>query len=70
MSLSDFNSCVSSPDMSDTSSDEEDIENKHEKPAFKTANEKKRAKKVKRKLNLTPGKDQFLKKQNTQISPI
>jgi hypothetical protein len=35
---------------------------------IKTANEKKREKKRKRKLKLTPGKEQFLKKQNTQTS--
>ena len=59
--LSDFGSCVSesSGTCSDDSGDESDI-----KGGFQTMNEKKRNKKTKRKLKLTPGKEQFLKKPN------
>ena len=66
-SLSDFNSCVDSTSELSSSSDE--AEDNPEKDNFKTANQKKREKKLKRKLALTPGKEQFLKKQNTQHSP-
>ena len=62
-SLSDFNSCLES------SSSDEEASVLEEESVLKTANEKKREKKKKRKLKLTPGKEQFLKKQNTQISP-
>ena len=64
-SLSDFNSCVES---SGDSSDEANADLKDD-TGFKTANERKRAKKLKRKLNLTPGKQEFLKKPNTNTSP-
>ena len=65
-SLSDFNSCIES--SAGSSSDE--AEKVEENVEIRTANEKKRSKKKKRKLNLTPGKEQFLKKQNTQTSPV
>jgi hypothetical protein len=55
--LSDFGSCVSS---SSDDSEQENIEN----GGFKTVNEKKRIKKNKRKLKITPGKEDFLKKPN------
>ena len=55
--LSDFGSCVSS---SSDDSEQENIEN----GGFKTLNEKKRIKKNKRKLKITPGKEDFLKKPN------
>ena len=66
-SLSDFNSCVESQESSSSLSEEEaDLKQNDE---FKTAKDKRREKKNKRKIKWTPSKDQFLKKQNTQISP-
>ena len=66
-SLSDFNSCVESQESSSSSSEgEADLKQNED---FKTANEKKREKKNKRKIKWTPNKDQFLKKQNIQTSP-
>ena len=64
--LSDFNSCVES---SSDSSGEEDFRKANKSEVPKTINEKKRLKKLKRKLALTPGKDQFMKKPNTHCSP-
>ena len=64
--LSDFNSCHESLGELSGSSDEGQENLEH---AFKTVNDKKREKKKKRKLALTPGKEQFLKRANTQASP-
>ena len=66
-SLSDFNSCVESTNDGTSSSDE--AETGKEISEGKTANDKKREKKRKRKLACTPEKEQFLKKQNLKISP-
>ena len=55
--LSDFGSCLSS-----LSSDEYSGEENSENGGFKTMNEMKRSKKKKRKLKLTPGKEEFLKR--------
>ena len=62
--LSEFNSCQSSPSSSDEETQQKDPQNWN-----KSAKEKKKDKKRKRKLALTPGKEEFLKKQNTQVSP-
>ena len=59
--LSDFGSCRS--ELSSCSSDDSVVNNSGNE-GFKTMNERKRNKKFKRKLKLTPGKDQFLKKPN------
>ena len=73
--LSDFNSCQesfgeqSSSSDADVGSSDEDAGALEKRNGFLTANEKKRLKKFKRKLALTPGKEQFLKKPNTQVSP-
>ena len=64
-SLTDFNSCLDS-----SSSSEEEVDAIKGDNGFKTVNDKKREKKKKRKLKLTPGKEQFLKKQNIQTSHI
>ena len=66
-SLSDFNSCVESSDLSNRSDDDEAAK-ESEKNGYSSLNDKKRGKKAKRKLKLTPGKDQFLKKKNIQLS--
>ena len=57
--LSDFGSCLSM-----SSSDSDSLEDTGASGGFQTLNEKKRNKKKKRKLKLTPGKEQFLKKPN------
>ena len=57
--LSDFGSCLSM-----SSSDSDSVEDIGASGGFQTLNEKKRNKKKKRKLKLTPGKEQFLKKPN------
>ena len=62
--LSDFNSCVSSTEESSDNADNEDEESGNK---FETMNEKKRAKRNKRKNSLTPNKDSFLKKKNSAI---
>lgn len=56
--LSDFGSCLSS------SSDENSGDENSQKGGVKSMNELKRIKKKKRKLKLTPGKENFLKKPN------
>ena len=61
--LSDFGSCLSM-----SSSDGDSMEENGASAGFQTLNEKKRNKKKKRKLKLTPGKDQFLKKPNLVYS--
>ena len=66
--LSEFNSCQELSDSSQGSSDD-DTQQKDSSSWNKSASEKKKDKKRKRKLALTPGKEHFLKKQNTQISP-
>ena len=66
-SLSDFNSCVESTNDRTSSSDE--AETGKEIIECKTANDKKREKKRKRKLAVTPEKEQFLKKQDLKRSP-
>ena len=58
--LSDFGSCISSSDSSNDDTEDEIKENE----GFKSMNEKRRNKKSKRKLKLTPGKEDFLKKPN------
>ena len=61
--LSDFGSCISS--QSSTSSDDSDKDSLAQaEEGFKTANEKKRIKRSKRKLKVTPSKEEFLKKPN------
>ena len=65
-SLSDFNSCLESEESSGISEEEVDLEEDKE---IKTANDRKRDKKNKRKIKWTPTKDQFIKKQNIQSSP-
>ena len=45
----------------DTSSEDSNDEVIEKEEGFKTMNKKKRIKKSKRKLKLTPGKDEFLK---------
>ena len=59
--LSDFGSCISS--QSSSNSDDSDKDSLAEE-GFKTANEKKRIKRSKRKLKMTPSKEEFLKKPN------
>ena len=69
-SLSDFNSCIES--TGDTSNDSEDgitDLGKENLEHPKTMNDQKRLKKRKRKLAITPGKEDFLKKPNNQNSP-
>ena len=60
--LSEFGSCLSN--SSSSSSDETSV-GESEIGGFKTMNERKRNKKKKRKLQVTPDKDSFLKKPNT-----
>ena len=67
--LSDFNSCQEFSDSTSGSSSDDDPSHLETQNWLKSAKEKKIEKKKKRKLALTPGKEQFLKKQNTQISP-
>ena len=64
--LSDLNSCQEYSSLSSSDSEADTLEKKND---YATANEKKREKKRKRKLLLTPGKEQFLKKTNRQSSP-
>ena len=63
--LSEFGSAQS--ELSSSSSDESGVENS-ENGGFKTMNEKKRNRKMKRKLKLTPGKEEFMKKPNLSNS--
>ena len=58
-SISDFGSCLGS---SSSSSDESEVQEESENNDFLTVNNKEHLKKAKRTLNLTPGKEQFLKK--------
>ena len=70
-SLSEFNSCIESDEESSTTSENEgnkDLKNE-KKVKSVTMNDKKRQKKRKRKSASTPGKEDFLKKQNVQSSP-
>ena len=60
--LSDIGSCVE--ELSSDSGTGNENSEEEKSGGFKTLNEKKRNKKTKRKLKLTPGKDQFLKKPN------
>ena len=66
--LSEFNSCQELSDSSQGSS-EDDTKQEDLLGWNKSTSDKKKDKKRKRKLALTPGKEHFLKKQNTQISP-
>ena len=71
-SLSDFKSCTGSDfsgGVSLSSSDDTDGDLKQNKELFTSANSKKRFRKQKRKLAVTPTKDSFLKKPNLQVSP-
>ena len=63
--LSDFGSCISE------SSNVDDSDSVEEYRSFgcQSLNEKKRMKRLKRKNKASPGKDQFLKKPNTLLSP-
>ena len=63
--LSDFGSCISE------SSNVDDSDSVEEYRSFgcQSLNGKKRMKKLKRKNKASPGKDQFLKKPNTLLSP-
>ena len=69
--LSDFNSCAESLGEGSDSSADEEVENLKsvENIISRSLNDKKRERKAKRKLALTPGKHQFLKKPNTYTSP-
>ena len=66
-SLSDFNSCLDSSGASSSSEQAEDL--KDDYIPIKSMNDKKREKKKKRKLKLTPSKEQLLKKPNRQTTP-
>ena len=66
-SLSDFNSCLES--SGSCSSSEQEVDLKEKGTVVKSMNDKKREKKKKRKLKLTPSKEQLLKKPNTQQTP-
>ena len=63
--LSDFNSCVSEL----SSSEDADHECEGENKGWVTMNEQKRKRRLKRKNSLTPNKEIFLKKQNTDLVP-
>ena len=71
--LSEFGSCreesSSSSEGSESSSSVDGNDESFKIVGPRTLNERKRSRKNKRKLALTPGKEQFLKKPNTQISP-
>ena len=62
--LSDFGSCLSSFDSSEESGDEKQVVESAAKEDFKCMNDKKRNKRNKRKLKISPGKEIFLKKPN------
>ena len=71
-SLSDFRSCAGSDfsgGVSMSSSDDSDDNLKEKKEVDHTVHDKKRFRKQKRKLAVTPTKQFFLKKPNLQISP-
>ena len=70
-SLSEFNSCIESSEESSSTSENEVDKNLKNENIVKhvTMNDKKRQKKRKRKSASTPGKEDFLKKQNIQSSP-
>ena len=63
--LSEFNSCVS--DFSSDKSSDENDDKVNEGEKNNSMNEKKRTKRNKRKNSLTPNKDFFMKKQNTEL---
>ena len=70
-SLSDFNSCVESSGEGSVSSDDDcDTLKVDKKGEPKSLNDRKREKKLKRKLVLTPSKEDFFKKPNRHTSPI
>ena len=72
-SLSDFasaNDSVSDASVEPSSSSDDTALKKDQNQGFRTANDKKRSKRYKRKLALTPSKEDFvLKKPNNQTSP-
>ena len=71
-SLSDFKSCADSDysgGLSMSSSNDSDDDLKEKKEVVHSVNDKKRFKRQKRKLAVTPTKDFFLKKPNLQNSP-
>ena len=63
--LSDFGSCISESSESDDLKNESDAESL----GSQSMNERKRLRKSKRKIKVTPGKDYFLKKPNLVLSP-
>ena len=65
--LSEFESCTSDLSESDSSSDHASLEIDGT-GGFMSMNEKKRNKKFKRRLKLTPNKEEFLKKPNLSKS--
>ena len=67
--LSDFGSCVEMSDSSEDNQSDKTADRSGDEDVFQTMNERKRMKKFKRKLNLTPGKEEFLKKPNLVLSP-
>ena len=63
--LSEFGSGISMSKSNYSNEDsEEDLSLKTVEKEFKTVNERKRTKKQKRKLKISPGKEEFLKKPN------
>ena len=62
--LSDFGSCLSSFDSSEDSGEEKQGVESTANEGFKSMNDKKRNKRNKRKLKISPGKEIFLKKPN------
>ena len=71
--FSDFGSCVEMSDDDDRGNPDDlhnsSDENNSDGNGYQTMNEKKRMKRNKRKLKVTPGKEQFLKKPNLVFSP-
>ena len=65
--LSDFGSCMSDMSYSSDSTGDGSGEESGEAEGYMTMNERKRNKIRKRKLRLTPGKEEFLKKPNLTI---
>ena len=68
--LSDFGSCISVSESSnvDDSDSRDSKESSNNASGWQNMNEKKRLKKKKRKLKLTPGKEEFKKKPNLTVS--
>ena len=64
--VSDFGSCMS--ESSESGQSDEAVDNSEEKDGFQTMNEKRRKRK-KRKLKVSPGREDFLKKPNLVLSP-